>query len=83
MLADEVKVRHWVDIQHLPNDTFSVDGLIAGRRYDLTFHGQGVRSLTITGVTAPADGLDVEMQARAKVSGAIGFPRGARCMWTP
>ena len=59
--------------------SFSIDGLIPGRRYDLKFYGQGVRALTITGVTAPADDLDVELQARAKVSGAIGFPRGERC----
>jgi hypothetical protein len=61
------------------NDNFSVDGLIAGRRYDLTFYGAGLRTLTLTGVTAPADGLDVELQARARVAGAIGFPRGERC----
>ncbi len=59
--------------------SFSIDGLIPGRRYDLNFYGQGVRALTITGVTAPADDLDVELQARAKVTGAIGFPRGERC----
>jgi hypothetical protein len=41
--------------------------------------GASVRTLKLTGVLAPTDGLDVEMQARAKIRGAIGFPRGTRC----
>ncbi|HXU07133.1 MAG TPA: carboxypeptidase-like regulatory domain-containing protein [Polyangia bacterium] len=59
--------------------TFSIEGLIPGQRYDLTFSGAGVRTLKVTGVAAPAEGLDVALQARAKLRGAVGFPRGARC----
>src|SRR5262245_7289907 len=41
---------------------FAIEGLIPGRRYDLVFDGQDVRRLTVTGVTAPADGMKIEMQ---------------------
>jgi hypothetical protein len=58
---------------------FSIEGLIAGRPYDITFRGEGLRSLTLTGVSAPADGLDVALQARAQVRGANGFPRDGDC----
>jgi hypothetical protein len=58
---------------------FSIEGLIAGRRYDLTFQGPGVRKLTLAGVSAPADGLNVELQPRAELRGAIGFARGDDC----
>jgi len=58
---------------------FSIVGLIPGRRYDITFDGSDVRKLTIPGVTAPANGLDVELAPAAKVRGAIGFARGGRC----
>ena len=58
---------------------FSVGGLIPGHRYTLTFQGPGVRKLIVAGVTAPAHGLDVELQARAEISGAIGFARGTPC----
>src|SRR5262249_16439081 len=57
---------------------FSIAGLLPGRPYEITFNGSDVRKLTIAGVTAPADGLDVEVVPAATVSGAIGFPRGGR-----
>jgi hypothetical protein len=66
-------------VPHVEDGAFAIEGLIPGRRYDLSFTGPDVRTLTITGVTAPADGLDVALQARAKISGAIGFPAGSRC----
>jgi hypothetical protein len=60
-------------------DGFQVVGLIPGRSYDLEFTGDGVRALTVPGVTAPAAGLDVTIQAAAVVRGAVGFARGTRC----
>jgi hypothetical protein len=66
-------------IPEVEDGRFSVGGLIPGRRYDVTFQGPSVRTLTLAGVTAPADGLDVELLARAKITGAIGFERGTRC----
>jgi hypothetical protein len=66
-------------VASVEDGSFAVQGLIPGRRYDLRFYGPDVRTLTISGVAAPADGLDVELQPRAKIRGAIGFPQGARC----
>jgi hypothetical protein len=63
----------------LDDGHFSIAGLIPGRRYDITFSGQSVRSLTVTGVAAPAEGLTFALQARPRVRGAIGFPRGTLC----
>ena len=58
---------------------FSIGGLIAGRQYDIIFRGTGLRTLKLIGISAPVDGLDVELRARAEVRGAIGFPRGGEC----
>jgi len=61
------------------NGAFSITGLIPGRLYDLTFNGVDLRRVTLTGVRAPADGLDVELLPRATIRGAIGFERGTAC----
>ena len=66
-------------VASIEEGTFAVKGLLPGRRYDLHFQGPSVRTLTMSGVTAPIDGLFVELQRRATISGAIGFERGARC----
>ena len=59
--------------------TFVVVGLIPGRRYDLRFHGETVRKLNVAGVEAPSDRVNVALEPRANVRGAIGYPSGARC----
>jgi len=66
-------------VPHVANGAFSIAGLIPGQRYDLTFSGLTVRTSTLKGVIAPAEELDVQLQARARIRGAIGFPRGTRC----
>jgi hypothetical protein len=58
---------------------FTVEGLVPGRRYDLRFEGPTIRPITIAGVMAPAEGLEVDLPARAQVRGAIGFPPGTDC----
>jgi hypothetical protein len=66
-------------VPRVDDGSFHIEGLIPGRRYTLTFRGPGVRRLILAGVTAPAHGLDVELQARAEINGAIGFARGTPC----
>src|SRR5262245_20646087 len=66
-------------VASVEGDTFEVKGLLPGRRYDLYFQGPSVRTLTMSGVAAPADGLFVELQRRATIRGAIGFERGKVC----
>ncbi len=66
-------------VPHVADGAFSIAGLIPGQRYDLTFSGLTVRTSTLKGVIAPAEGLDVQLQARARIRGAIGFPRGTLC----
>jgi hypothetical protein len=58
---------------------FEVVGLVPGRRYDLTFTGPRVRTATLRGVVAPAEGQEVAIDPLAVVRGAIGFPRGEKC----
>ena len=58
---------------------FSIQGLVAGRQYDLTFRCPELRKLTLTGVSAPADGLDVALQPRAELRGAIGLSPDGDC----
>jgi len=58
---------------------FAIEGLIAGRQYDITFRGSGLRALKLTGISAPADGLQVELQEPAQVRGAIGFSPDGDC----
>jgi hypothetical protein len=60
-------------------DGFRIEDLVAGRRYDLEFRGNRIRTLRMVGVVAPAEDLDVELEARATIHLAVGFPRGGRC----
>jgi len=60
-------------------NAFRIEGLLAGRRYDIEFRGSDVRTLRLTGVVAPADDLDVTLEPRAVLHVAVGFPRGERC----
>lgn len=59
--------------------SFEFEGLVPGRKYDLTFGGPEVRKVILQEVVAPASGLQVTLDALAVVRGAIGFPRGERC----
>ena len=54
-------------------------GLVPGRRYDLAFSGPRLRTATLRGLVAPAEGQEVVVDPLAVVRGAIGFPRGDRC----
>jgi len=60
-------------------DAFTVQGLVSGRRYDVQLSGGHIRTLRLTGVTAPATDLDITLEARAVIQLAVGFPRGERC----
>ena len=71
-------------VAHVENGAFSIAGLIPGRLYDLSFGGlmttgHAARTLTLSGVKAPAEGLDVELHERATIRGAVGFERGTTC----
>jgi hypothetical protein len=61
------------------DDRFSINGLVAGRQYDLTFRCPELRKLTLTAVSAPADGLDVALQPRPELRGAIGLTPDGDC----
>jgi hypothetical protein len=67
------------DAETTGTETFEITGLIPGRKYDLTFRGQELRSVTLREIAAPAAGLQVALDAGAVVRGAVGFPRGERC----
>jgi len=71
--------REETGVATLEDGVFRIGGLIPGRRYDLRFHGDAVRTLSLTGVEAPADRVDVALEPRANIRGAIGFPAGTRC----
>jgi hypothetical protein len=60
-------------------EAFEIEGLIPGRRYDVEFSGDDIRTLKLTGVRAPSEALDVKLEARAVVHVAVGFPAGERC----
>src|SRR4029079_2640649 len=60
-------------------DAFTVQGLVSARRYDVQLSGGHIRTLRLTGVTAPATDLDITLEARAVIQLAVGFPRGERC----
>jgi hypothetical protein len=66
-------------VSSIKGDSFAIEGLLPGRRYELRFAGPYVRTVTMSGLTAPADGLFVDLQPRAEIEGAIGFERGALC----
>jgi hypothetical protein len=68
-----------VEPEPAAGDTFTVNGLLIGRRYDLVFSGPTVRTTTLRGVVAPTQGLDVVLSGLPIVRGAIGFPRGEKC----
>jgi hypothetical protein len=58
---------------------FSIAGLVPGRHYDISFSRLGLRTVTLTGVRAPAEGLRVELEPQVHLSGAIAIPRGMAC----
>lgn len=58
---------------------FMLRGLIPGHRYDLTVIGEGLRTVKLADVMAPAAGLDVRIEPRATIRGAIGFRPGDSC----
>lgn len=60
-------------------DAFSVQGLMPGRRYDIQFSSDRIRTLRLTGIEAPATDLDITLEARAVIHVAVGFPRGETC----
>jgi len=60
-------------------DSFRVEGLLTGRRYDVEFSGSRVRTLKLIGVLAPAVDLDVALEPPAVIHVAVGFPRGEQC----
>jgi len=58
---------------------FTIDALIPGRRYDLTFTGDDLRATTLRSVIAPADRLAAAIDALPVLRGAIGIPPGEQC----
>lgn len=61
------------------DERFVVRGLNPEQRYDLTVSGQEIRSVNLPGVMAPAAELDVTVERRAILRGAIGVPAGEPC----
>lgn len=61
------------------NGRFAVEGLRSGATYDLVFGGNRVRTVTLHNVTAPAQGLEVDLAPLPVLRGAIGFARGTAC----
>jgi hypothetical protein len=59
--------------QSIGPGNFSIDGLIPGHRYDLTFSGPTIRKATLRSVVAPADAVEAVVAALPIVRGAIGF----------
>jgi hypothetical protein len=68
-----------VGVADMGDGTFQVTGLVPGRRYDLAFSGPKLRTATLRGLVAPAEGQEIVVDPLAVVRGAIGFPRGERC----
>jgi hypothetical protein len=66
-------------IASIEDGSFSIEGLLPGRSYDITFTGDNVRKRTITGVTAPADGLAVALEPPINVRGAFALPDDIDC----
>jgi Carboxypeptidase regulatory-like domain len=67
------------ELASLEGNAFSVNGLVAGRRYDLTFTGERIRTVTVPGIMAPAEDVNVTLAPLAILRGAIGFARGETC----
>jgi|HubBroStandDraft_5_1064220.scaffolds.fasta_scaffold24967_2 hypothetical protein len=63
--------------QPVEGGAFTLRGLIPGRRYDLTFFGDAIRSATLRSIAAPTDTLEVALTGLPIVRGAIGFLDGA------
>jgi hypothetical protein len=63
--------------QPLEGGAFTLRGLIPGRRYDLTFFGDVIRTATLRSIAAPTDALEVALTGLPIVRGAIGFLDGA------
>lgn len=59
--------------------SFSITGLVPGRRYDIHVAGREVKTARLRGVAAPADNVEVALELLPVVRGAFGFPRGDEC----
>jgi hypothetical protein len=64
---------HVVISQSIDDGKFTLRGLIPGRRYDLTFFGDAIRTLTLRSIAAPTDALEVALAGLPIVRGAIGL----------
>jgi hypothetical protein len=69
----------WQQTVDSEDGDFAFDALIPGRRYDLSFAGDDLRTTTLRSVTAPAEGVAALIDALPVLRGAIGFPLGERC----
>jgi hypothetical protein len=58
---------------------FTLQQLIPGRVYDLTFTGPGLRTTTLRSVTAPTYDVAAVVVALPILRGAVGFPAGEHC----
>jgi hypothetical protein len=58
---------------------FEVDGLIPGRLYDLVFHADGKRQVTMRGVPAPRQGVVATMEDAPTLTGGFGIEPGKKC----
>jgi hypothetical protein len=65
------------DSQPIEDGKFTLHGLIPGRRYDLAFFGDAIRTSTLRSIAAPTDALQVALTGLPIVRGAIGFLDGA------
>ena len=63
-------------------NSFTFSGLRDGHSYDLVFSGEGIRTTTIRGVSAPLEGLQVTLARLPVLRGAVGFARGTLCPLT-
>jgi hypothetical protein len=61
---------------------FTFSGLRDGHSYDLVFSGEGIRTTTLRGVSAPLEGLQVTLARLPVLRGAVGFARGTLCPLT-
>lgn len=79
VLASAVGATHAIGPLSVEPGKFSIEGLIPGRRYDLTFTGPKIRKATLRSIAAPASALEVALAALPVVRGTIGFPSGDGC----
>jgi hypothetical protein len=59
--------------------TFTLEGLVPGRRYEITFKGTGIKAIVLHDVAAPDSDLQVQLESLAVVRGAVGYPEGGDC----